>query len=71
MSRCSSTVERTHCRRPDAGSSPAGGSSELARIRAEQERCGEYLRSGGPDCAGARMGAADWVMEEVLCRDED
>lgn len=42
----------------------------LARCLIEQRRCRRYLRSGGPDAAGAWMGLTDWAMEEVILRQE-
>lgn len=40
----------------------------LARCLHEQRRCRRYLRSGGPDAAGAWMGLCDWAMEETILR---
>jgi hypothetical protein len=41
---------------------------ELAQILFEQKECAAYILSDQPDKAGARLGLADWVMEEVLIR---
>ena len=39
----------------------------LARIRQEQQRCGQYIRENqGPDIRGAMRGAEDWLMEEAI-----
>ena len=41
------------------------GESETAFIHAEQRQARDYLAEH-PDSKGAKMGADDWVMEEVL-----
>ncbi len=50
-----------------------GRSHALQRILAEQRRCRDLLLSGEcsvSDLDGMRAGLADWVMEEVLVREE-
>jgi hypothetical protein len=47
-----------------------GTVTSLERCVHEQTVCGDYLRSGGPDQAGAYMGACDWLMEEAILRRE-
>lgn len=44
---------------------------ELARIGAEQARCGDYIRDHGMPTGrdpGAALGAQDWLKEEILAR---
>jgi hypothetical protein len=45
----------------------------LARCLAEQRIAAEYLREhpDGDEAGLARLGASDWVMEEILLRDEE
>lgn len=46
-------------------------SPEIAKCRAEQKRAaGEALRHG-PDAAGAKLGLADWMAEEILLTDRN
>lgn len=40
----------------------------LRRCEDEQQVCGDYIRSGGPDQRGAMRGAEDWLMEEAMIR---
>ena len=46
------------------------GDHEVVRILSEQKECAAYLLSDQPDKSGARLGLADWVMEEVIMRTE-
>lgn len=40
----------------------------LERILSEQKRCADYLLAHGDD-RGARLGLADWTMEEIMTVD--
>lgn len=42
----------------------------LERVLVEQRECGDYLAGQGKDMFGARMGAADWMVEELIIRGE-
>lgn len=42
----------------------------LERTIQEQTICADYLKGYGQDKSGAKMGLADWVMEEALIREE-
>lgn len=42
----------------------------IKRCEVEQSECGDYIRSGNPDQRGAQAGAADWIAEETLIRQE-
>lgn len=42
----------------------------MDRILHEQRICRDWIAAGKPDCRGAMRGAEDWVMEEVLEREE-
>jgi hypothetical protein len=44
--------------------------SDMDRVISEQAECANYLRGNGSDKAGARLGLADWHMEEAMIRDE-
>ncbi len=41
---------------------------EIARCIAEQDECGELLRSDCPDRRGAQLWASDLIKEEILLR---
>ncbi len=41
---------------------------EIERCIAEQDECGELLRSDCPDQRGARLWASDLIKEEILLR---
>ena len=45
--------------------------TDLERCESEQESCGEYLRAGhARERFLAKLGACDWIAEEVLIRKE-
>lgn len=56
--------------RAGKGARMASLRAELDRCLREQAECAAYLRSGGPDKAGAWAGVCDWLLAEVLIRRE-